>query len=258
MNRVVQKVGLGIAVSFGIVAIAACQRTTDPVDQSSTTTDSTTESPTSQPQTTEQPSSAESAESEASTSEATKAPTPKPIPELPAECSEPQTQTEMNRCAQAEYDQADTKLNNAYQGLKASLGAQKADQLVTAEQAWLDFRDSYCDFVQSQFTGGSIQPTIYYSCLTQLTEDRTAELEQQESASASYETVDQELNAVYQNLQDYLSPTEQEQLTDAQLAWIEYRDAHCAFETGDNSACLAQVTETRVEQLEQQLESRSL
>jgi uncharacterized protein YecT (DUF1311 family) len=181
-----------------------------------------------------------------------------PIPPLPAECNNPQTQTAMNECAQAEYDQADTRLNNVYQSVKASVGPDKTNQLIAAEQAWLEFRDAYCEFVQTQYAGGSIQPTVYYGCLTQLTQDRLAALEQTKGASVSYQAADQQLNAVYQDLQGYLSPQEQELLTDAQLAWIDYRDAHCAFEGGDSNTCLAQVTDTRVQQLRQQLDVRSM
>jgi uncharacterized protein YecT (DUF1311 family) len=164
----------------------------------------------------------------------------------------------MNTCAQAEYAQADAALNNAYQAVKASVGPQKVDQLVTAEQAWLDYRDAYCDFVQAQYAGGSIQPMVYSGCLTQLTRDRTAELAQSKGATTSYEAADQALNSVYQDLQNYLSAEDQALLTDAQLAWLDYRDAHCAFEVGDSNACLAQVTETRTQQLQQQLDTRSL
>ena len=181
-----------------------------------------------------------------------------PVPPLPAECSNPQTQMDMNRCAEAEYNQADAELNNAYQTVQATLSNQQGEQLTSAEQAWIAYRDLYCEFVQSQFAGGSIQPMVYYGCLTQLTKDRTAELKQNTSASMGFEAADQQLNTVYQDLQGYLSPEEQDLLTDAQLEWISYRDAHCAFEGGDTNTCLAQVTETRVRQLQEQLDTRSL
>lgn len=264
MAGFLQKIGLGIAASVCLGAIAACQpstNTAEPPNPSPDTATEPSESPeslTSQPETDETSPAPEGTTAQSNAPESTTAPEPRPVPPLPAECTNPQTQTAMNTCAQAEYDQADAKLNNAYQEVKASVGAQKADQLIAAEQAWLTFRDAYCDFVQAQYAGGSIQPTVYYGCLTQLTTDRTAELQRTKGAAASYEAADQELNTVYQNLQDYLSPAEQDQLTDAQVAWLDYRDAHCAFESGDTNACLAQVTETRVQQLRQQLDTRSM
>ncbi|HEY9889065.1 MAG TPA: lysozyme inhibitor LprI family protein [Candidatus Obscuribacterales bacterium] len=253
MPGLMRQIGLGLAISVCLGAIAACQPSAPPAEETGEVTPSApaetapeTNTTTPQPP----PAAPQTADSEAAPA--------KPVPPLPAECSAPQTQADMNRCAQAEYDQVDTQLNNAYQQVKASVGAAKAEQLITAEQAWLTYRDAYCDFVQTQFAGGSIQPTVYYGCLTQLTGDRTAELQKQLTASMGYDAADQALNEVYQSLQSYLTPAEQEQLTDAQLAWIAYRDAHCAFEDGNPNACLAQVTETRTQQLREQLDSRSL
>ena len=262
MIGVIQKIGLGLATSVCLGAIVACQSTSptatppDPAPESEAAEPAETEDQAVEPTETTEPAAPPTAASPDTTTSA--APEPQPIPPLPPECNNPDTQLAMNLCAQAEYDQADTELNNAYQAIKAPLSAQKADQLVTAEQAWIDYRDTYCDFVQAQFAGGSIQPTVYYGCLTQLTDNRTAVLQQSKSASMGYDAADQALNSVYQSLQDYLTPTEQDQLTDAQLAWIDYRDAHCAFEAGDQNACLALVTESQMSQLEEQLDTRSL
>ena len=270
MQRLMQKVYLGVALSCLVAAIAACNTASETAEEPANPADGTVEQPatpsetTAQPQTTEPGETSEPSEPSETTPSTPTSDTPTaqstttPVPPLPAECSNPQTQSDMNRCTQAEYAQADAKLNNAYQALKGGVGGQQEEQLISAEQAWLTYRDAYCDFVQSQYAGGSIQPTVYYGCLTQLTSDRTAELEQPKQASMSYEAADQALNAVYQDLQGYLSPEEQEMLTDAQLAWIDYRDLHCAFEGGDTNTCLAQVTETRVGQLQEQLDTRSL
>ncbi|MGF1461166.1 MAG: lysozyme inhibitor LprI family protein, partial [Leptolyngbyaceae cyanobacterium] len=242
-----------------LCAIAACEQAPSATDPYTTPPPEESAEPTENEPTAATPTdSAEtSPEAEPEATAPATAPEPKPVPSLPEGCTNPETQTMMNTCAQAEYEQADVKLNNAYQSVKASVNAQKADQLITAEQAWLTFRDSYCDFVQSQFAGGSLQPTIYYTCMTQLTNDRTAVLQQTASSGGSFESADQALNTVYQDLQGGLSADEQAQLTDAQLAWLDYRDAHCAFEGGATDACMAQVTSIRVEQLQQQIENNA-
>ncbi|NER83497.1 MAG: DUF1311 domain-containing protein [Leptolyngbya sp. SIO1D8] len=272
MQRLMQKVCWGLALSCLVGAIAACNSGSETVEETATPsqpstpeeTTSSSEQGTPPSETATQPDeTTESAEtpatSETTTSTTTTAQSQTtPVPPLPAECSNPQTQADMNRCTQAEYEQADANLNNAYQAVKGAVSSQQQTQLLSAEEAWLTYRDINCDFVQAQYAGGSIQPTVYYGCLTQLTNDRTAELEQTKQASMSYEAADQELNSVYQSLQDYLSSEEQELLTDAQLAWIDYRDLHCAFEGGDTDTCLAQVTETRAGQLQEQLDTRSL
>ncbi len=48
-------------------------------------------------------------------------------------------------------------------------------------------------------------------------------------AAISYQEADDELNRVYQNVTPLLTETQRDRLTDAQLAWIEFRDAECQF-----------------------------
>ena len=173
--------------------------------------------------------------------------------EPPANCNNPQTQLEMNLCAKDWFEEEDDKLNQYYQDLKASLSSQKQADLTAAELAWLDFRDSNCDFEASQVEGGSMQPTLYFSCLAEMTRDRTIELQQPDPISLSYEQADQQLNELYQTFQAILIDQNLEALTTTQLYWISYRDANCAYEPGDINDCLARVTQQRTQQLEEQL-----
>jgi len=92
-------------------------------------------------------------------------------------CDRPQTQREMNECAAIAYQAADQKLNQVYQELKAALPDYRQPKLVTAQQVWINFRDANCEFEKSAVEGGSLAPTIYYNCLSQLTEQRTKELQ---------------------------------------------------------------------------------
>ncbi|MEM0980852.1 MAG: lysozyme inhibitor LprI family protein [Cyanobacteria bacterium P01_H01_bin.58] len=266
-----RKIFLGLMLSCCVGAIAACQNSTETAEtvtpESDTaaeqtaadTTEPTSETEAAEPDTSDTTAStATESKPTAAANQTTASAEAKPVPPLPAECSNPQDQSAMTQCAKAEYERADVQLNNAYQSVQATLSGPKANELVTAENAWITFRDSYCDFVKAQFAGGSIEPMVHFGCLTQLTKSRTSELQQTKSASMSFEAADQELNAVYQDLQSYLAPADQDLLIDAQLAWLEYRDAHCAFETGNLNTCLAQVTETQVEELKQQLDTRSL
>lgn len=268
MSKVVQKLQQGMVLSLMMGAIAACQPASDTAEQSAadTSPEQTTEpAETSEP--TANPAEPSKSDDEAVASTTTnssasstqpKAPEPKPVPKLPAECDSPETQLAMNTCAQAEYAQADVQLNNAYQALKAQVSGEQAEQLITAEEAWIAYRDLYCEFVQAQFDGGSIQPLIYAGCMTQLTQNRTALLAQTAPPPPSFEVADQALNTTYQDLQAALSLPEQEQLIDAQLAWINYRDVHCVFEGGDRNVCFASVTVFQTQHLQDQIESRSL
>ncbi len=269
MSTLVKRIGLGLGLSGLLAAIAACQTAppskTEPAPSSPATgavppPDTTTAAPPqntapAQPPVAVAPNTAPPAPT--TSAEATPRPQPKPIPPIPPECATAQTQLEMTRCADAEFQQADAKLNNVYQEVKSQLNATQANQLVTAEEAWIAYRDTYCDFVKSQFEGGSLQPMAFSNCLTQITLDRINALQPGQTTGTRYDVADADLNAAYQTLQTLLSEPEKAALADAQLAWIEYRDRHCALAGGDQQ-CLASTTEAQVQQLKQQIESRSL
>lgn len=105
------------------------------------------------------------------------------------DCRNPQTQTDMNRCANADYAKADAELNRVYQQLRAKTGS--AAQLEAAERAWLAYRDKECDLETAGEAGGSIQPLLQATCLKALTERRNAELRrllkcQDDAATCAY------------------------------------------------------------------------
>jgi uncharacterized protein YecT (DUF1311 family) len=100
-----------------------------------------------------------------------------PVPEA-SNCKSPQTQAEINSCASLFAKGADKRLNQVYQKLSSKLkGSQQEQLLIDSEQAWIKFRDTNCVFEQSRYEGGSIAPSIYSSCLEQVTKQRTKELE---------------------------------------------------------------------------------
>jgi uncharacterized protein YecT (DUF1311 family) len=90
--------------------------------------------------------------------------------------SENLNQSQINQCAYLFYQTEDKKLNQAYKKVIATLEASRKQKLVTAQQNWIKFRDSSCDFERSEVEGGSISPTIYYGCMQQLTKIRTKQL----------------------------------------------------------------------------------
>lgn len=100
-----------------------------------------------------------------------------PVAQQP-NCNNPQTQAEMNACAGIAYRNADRRLNQVYQQVLPKLPAARRQQLTTAQQAWIRFRDASCTFERSEVTGGTMEPMIYSSCLARLTEQRTKDLQQ--------------------------------------------------------------------------------
>ncbi|MBD2622148.1 lysozyme inhibitor LprI family protein [Microcystis flos-aquae FACHB-1344] len=92
-------------------------------------------------------------------------------------CNNPQTQSQMNICASIAYQNADRKLNQVYRQLLPKLSAARKQKLITAQQAWIKFRDSSCEFERSAYEGGSMAPMIYGFCLADVTEQRTKDLQ---------------------------------------------------------------------------------
>ncbi|MCC5623339.1 lysozyme inhibitor LprI family protein [Nostoc sp. CHAB 5715] len=93
-------------------------------------------------------------------------------------CNNTQTQIAINECAKLSYQKADKRLNQVYQQLLPTLETSRKQKLIAAQQAWLKFRDSNCEFKRSRYEGGSIAPSIYSGCLENTTKLRTQELQE--------------------------------------------------------------------------------
>ena len=87
-----------------------------------------------------------------------------------------QTQAEMNQTANAEFNKVAKELNKIYKNVIGTLDEKQKILLIKAQQDWIKFRDSHCKFDAEQYSGGSIQPLIYSSCLAEKTEARIADL----------------------------------------------------------------------------------
>lgn len=91
-------------------------------------------------------------------------------------CKDPLTQVEMNFCSKHRYEKADAELNLVYKQLMRELEGYEKDHRPSFQQTqriWLKYRDANCDSEASIYEGGSIRPTIYYSCLASVTQERT-------------------------------------------------------------------------------------
>ncbi|KAF0865614.1 lysozyme inhibitor LprI family protein [Pseudomonas sp. LD120] len=87
------------------------------------------------------------------------------------ECDNATTQTDMNQCAGVQNKAADKELNNLYQQINQRLKDQPHTKklLVSAQRAWVAFRDAECAFSASGVEGGSVYPLVYSHCTTALT-----------------------------------------------------------------------------------------
>lgn len=89
-----------------------------------------------------------------------------------------QSQMGLDQCAGAAYKKTDTKLNAVYGQIVARLkgDADTKAKLVTAQKAWIAFRDIECKFLASSAEGGSIYPMLVTQCLDGLAQKRIEEL----------------------------------------------------------------------------------
>lgn len=104
------------------------------------------------------------------------------------DCAAPVTQQDMNYCASQEWQEADIALNTQWQATASEMRRLDAavspgdgrpgyfEQLLTAQRAWLSYRDDHCTSVGYQARGGSLEPLLVANCKTELTRMRTQEL----------------------------------------------------------------------------------
>ena len=90
------------------------------------------------------------------------------------DCSNDNTQTEMNQCAAAQYQAADKKLNETWQQALKRASGQQLELLKKAQQAWISLRDADCAFLASGAEGGSMQPMLISQCMTDKSVEREA------------------------------------------------------------------------------------
>lgn len=96
------------------------------------------------------------------------------------DCANASDQATMNQCAGQDFKAADKELNAVYQQITGRLKDNPDGKklLVTAQRAWVGFRDAECKFSASGVTGGSVYPLIYSNCLTGVTKVRVEALKE--------------------------------------------------------------------------------
>ncbi len=244
-----------LVLLLGLVSCGRPQPVTAPEESTDATSETTEVAPQTADSTDSQTVEGTGTPPETAPTTADPSPRPSPVALEKRDCGQLTTQQDMNQCAAENYAISDKALNQVYQEVRQDLGDQAKAQLTTAEERWIVFRDAQCTFESDRYEGGSIAPLIQATCMEQITDNRIAELQQTVRAEMSFADADAQLNEVYQDVQALASEAVGEALVDVQLAWLDYRDAHCEYEANLPSApdvkdCLAAITETRVWQLE--------
>ena len=93
-------------------------------------------------------------------------------------CGADATQMDLNVCAADSAHRSDAALNAAFKEIRDRLKDDPATTklLVTAQRAWIGFRDAECAFSSSGTIGGSMNAMILDECLDALTKKRLVEL----------------------------------------------------------------------------------
>jgi uncharacterized protein YecT (DUF1311 family) len=99
-------------------------------------------------------------------------------PAFGMDCAD-QTQSGLDKCADASFERADHALNDAYCEVLRRLGGDehKKKLLAAAETAWIALRNAECKFAVSSTENGSIYPVEYLICLEDQTNKRTKDLQ---------------------------------------------------------------------------------
>ena len=88
-----------------------------------------------------------------------------------------QTQMEMNQQASTSNKKADAKMALIYKKVqKETLSDIDKKLLLDAQRTWIKYKEAYCKSASASYAGGSIQPLIYFNCLTEITKERIKQL----------------------------------------------------------------------------------
>ncbi|MFC5458484.1 lysozyme inhibitor LprI family protein [Massilia niabensis] len=109
-------------------------------------------------------------------------------PSFALDCNKRLTTVELNECASKEKDKVEAKLNSTYQRIMKSLSRPDPDtdseqrsrmkkSLISAQRAWVTFREADCDAVYEKHADGTIRNLMYISCLQRHAEKRVKDLE---------------------------------------------------------------------------------
>jgi len=93
-----------------------------------------------------------------------------------ANCGDSASQTLMNQCFAREAKQDLELLDALIRELGGKLGAAQKERLEEVQSQWVKYRDAHCKWQAAFFEGGSIQPTMYSTCIIESTWNRISEL----------------------------------------------------------------------------------
>jgi uncharacterized protein YecT (DUF1311 family) len=93
-------------------------------------------------------------------------------------CNPEGKQSQLNACAEDDFNNADRELNRVYKELMSKITSQKQDTLRKEQRVWLNERDPNCrKEANAEAEGGSMWPMIFNSCRATVTKARIQALQ---------------------------------------------------------------------------------
>lgn len=92
-------------------------------------------------------------------------------------CDRAATTVEASECAALSLKAADRKLNQVYQQLRPKLASNQRQRLTLAQQSWIKFRDTTCDYERGEWGNGTGATPAQLSCLARVTQQRVLDLQ---------------------------------------------------------------------------------
>lgn len=86
------------------------------------------------------------------------------------------TQTDMTQCALQDFETAEAAMQASFATATSLVEGFNANALQGAQSAFETYRYVTCRFEADQYFGGSIASLVQLTCMTRLTEQRTADL----------------------------------------------------------------------------------
>lgn len=87
-------------------------------------------------------------------------------------CKNAQTQAALRQCSAQDYEREDSRLNKTYRALMGRLDGAGQTKLQEVQESWVKYQDLHCEYMAAQYEGGSMQPLVLSTCLTDLAKQR--------------------------------------------------------------------------------------
>src|SRR5580658_5801313 len=162
-------------------------------------------------------------------------------------CGASATQLDLDECSAAAQTRANAKELAAFRA--AMQRFHNDPTLHLSEVRWVEARAAACAFDAAMVAGGSIQPMIEAECNAAAAQARVGDIALftgRTTTASTAPAVAAEHDRVYGLLELLVTAPQRELLSDAERAWLDYRNIACSRA---RESCATALTRTRTQQL---------